>query len=94
MPRTTVLHHKQRLCHYKQKIAREQISQWREQVEWKKKKNNKSEEARVRVRGRRRGCEAAVAATSEEQLKLVDKVCKKMKSSVQVGRPQTRRFQE
>jgi hypothetical protein len=42
MPRSTVLHHKKRLSHCKQKIAREQISQRRKQVEWKKK--NKEEE--------------------------------------------------
>jgi hypothetical protein len=55
-----------------------------------------SEGAGARAQKRVRSCkhDNAVAATSEEQLKLVDKVCKKMKSSVQVGRPQTRKFQE
>ncbi len=66
-----------------------------EEEEEQQKRGSEGAGARAQKRVRNRKHDNAVAATSEEQLKQVDKVSKKMKSSVQVvGRPQTRRFQE
>ncbi len=65
-----------------------------EEEEEHQKRGSEGAGARAQKRVGRRTHDNAVAATSEEQLKQDGKVSKKMKSSVQVGRPQTRRFQE
>ncbi len=65
-----------------------------EEEQQQQKRGSEGAGARAQKRVQSRKHDNAVAATSEEQLKQVAKVSKKMKSSVQVGRPQTRRFQE
>jgi hypothetical protein len=66
----------------------------RVEEEEQQKRGSEGAGARAQKRVRSRKHDNAVAATSEEQLKQDGKESKKMKSSVQVGRPQTRRFQE
>jgi hypothetical protein len=65
-----------------------------EEEQQQQKRGSEGAGARAQKRVQSRKLDNAVAATSEEQLKQDGKVSKKMKSSVQVGRPQTRRFQE
>ncbi len=65
-----------------------------EEEEEEQKRGCENAGARTQKRVRKPTHDNAVAATSEEQLKQVGKVSKKMKSSVQVERPPTRRFQE
>jgi hypothetical protein len=65
-----------------------------EEEEQQQKRGSEGAGARARKRVQSRKHNNAVAAKSEEQMKQVAKVSKKMKSSVQVGKPQTRTFQE
>jgi hypothetical protein len=75
-------------------VARTSRAEEEEEEEEEHKRGCEGAGARAQKRVRRRTHDNAVAATSKEQLKQVDKVSKKIKSSVQVWRPQTRRFQE
>ncbi len=75
-------------------LAVARTSTLEEEEEERQKRGSEGAGARAQKRVRRRTHDNAVSATSEEQLKQHGKESKKMKSSVQVGRPQTRRFQE